>query len=204
VTCCKQHKEVCSGKKNPEEEKAKKAPLFLSALPVLRGYENNVNVDDDDDDESLDEGWKITESMKSALNHSEWLREELKDGGLRELISQIVVSKNTQALLQVQERYPSFRVFQDKLLVVADVLERQEDEDEPLNDWLERHWSEEESPPMLTLKPIPRSVPVFEPVHASSSSSSGASESEDESSSTTGSSSEDEDEDSEDSSGDDE
>ena len=199
VSCCKQHKENCTGNP-PEMQQTKSVPFFAPSRPPSHG--NHRYGSDNDDDDSSDEGWKITDSMKSALKNSDWLKNELNDqAGLKELISQIVVSKNKEALSQAQERYPNVRVFLDKLLVVAGVLKREEDENdnESLSEWLERNWANDPQPPMLTLKPIPRSiVPMFEPVHASSSSSSSSSdeeeeEEEEESSSSSESSSEEED-----------
>lgn len=185
VACCKEHKHVCVGKPLTQTKSTTTSPVF-SALP-LQGREYRHN-DYSSDDESLDEGWKITDSMKSALDRSEWLGKELKNnGGLQELISQIVITKDPQVLQRAQERYPNFRVFLDKLLVVAGILERQKEEDsdeeESLSDWLKRDWQNEKNiQPMLTLKQIPRKIPVFEPVDqlSSSSSSSGTDESESE------------------------
>ena len=71
--------------------------------------------------------------MKSNVKRSEWLRNELKDGGLRTLISGIVNTSGSQkhlALKQAKERYPLFQTFLDKLLVLAGVLQRQEEEEE--------------------------------------------------------------------------
>ena len=147
----------------------------------------------DDDEESLEEGWKLTEEMKLALDRSDWLHQELQKGGLRELISQVVSAKNPALISQLGQRYRHFRVFLDKLLVIANVLERQTEDDqeeETMQEFLERDWTQNEEPaPMLALKRIPRkTLPVFEPVHGSSSSSSEESDSDEEEESTSDSS----------------
>ena len=216
VACCRTHKETCS-KINKEEKETTKInketskyvsidslPQYFSLKPTFPSRSNRIKrnndlgQDDNDDDDSLDEQWKITESMKSNVKRSEWLRNELKDGGLRTLISGIVNTSGSQkhlALKQAKERYPLFQTFLDKLLVLAGVLQRQEEEEEegeiegkvPMEEYLERDWQEE--PPMLSLKPIlRRTTPIFEPVHHSSSESESTS-SEDETSSSASSSS---------------
>ncbi len=132
------------------------------------------------DDEDLDEGWKITDDMKKAVENSSWLRQQLQDGGLRDLMQKIVASGDG---LQ-QQRYPQFQVFVDKLLVLAGILEREDGENEPLEEWLEQDWSHD--PPPLSLRPLRRKLPVFQPVDISST--------EEESSEDTGQSGEEEDE----------
>ena len=104
--------------------------------------------DDDDDDSSLEEGWKITDEMKTALRNSPWLRNELKDGGLRHMVASLVNSekkfkkslrrKHTHSssnrrlpqhhhhdeLNSMRQNNQNFDVFIDKLLVLGNVLER--------------------------------------------------------------------------------
>ena len=128
--------------------------------------------------------------MKTAVERSEWLRRQLQDGGLRTLIRQVVDSGgNPDALRLVQERFSQFQAFIDKLLVVAGVLGREQDpkneeeEEEPLDEWLERDWSQDPAPHQLSLKPWRRKMPVFQPVDASSSSSEEEEDSADEDSS---------------------
>jgi hypothetical protein len=188
VACCKQHKEVCKGTTTPPTPTllpttTTKSRYDLSNLPPPQHNSGSRRYEeDDDDDNSIDEGWKITDDMKEAMDKSKWLHQELQsDGGLRAVLSQMAASsrdntsESSQAILQdFQERYPTLRVFLDKLLVSAGVLERHEEDDDDessMNDFLQRNWVDE--PPPLTLKPIFRkSTPVFEPVSASSSSSS--------------------------------
>ena len=90
---------------------------------------------EESDDDSLDEGWKITDSMKTTLDKSNWLHSELGDGGLRQIIHKIVHSSNTiqengrtrqeEELELAKASYPNFELFMDKLLVLSGVLERQ-------------------------------------------------------------------------------
>ena len=51
---------------------------------------------DDDDSDNDEPGWNITEDMKQMIQHSEWLRKELEDGGLRHLIEQIDAASDVE------------------------------------------------------------------------------------------------------------
>uniref|UniRef100_A0A7S1GK62 Uncharacterized protein n=1 Tax=Cyclophora tenuis TaxID=216820 RepID=A0A7S1GK62_CYCTE len=97
------------------------------------------------------------------MDKSDWLHKELGDGGLRQIISEILATSKIvtatgrtcqeEALIRFQSKYPNFRHFIDKLLVVTGILERQEQQeenDEELEDWLLR----KEDLGLLTLKPI--------------------------------------------------
>jgi hypothetical protein len=192
VACCKKHKETCSQEKKPQEGKVENPSKYANQLPFPltsnQPFSRQGDLEDDeDDDDSMDEEWKINEEMKSTLSRSEWLRNELKDGGLKDLIAQIVSAGNRKdlVLLQVKERYPSFKTFLDKLLLVAGVLERQnfgDEQEEPFEKLLERDW--DENRPTLALKSRDeRVLPVFEPIQHSSSSSEGSDESDSSSSS---------------------
>jgi hypothetical protein len=189
--CCKKHKETCSQEKKPQEGKVKNPSKYANQLPFQltsnQSFSRRGDLEDDDDDDSMDEEWKINEEMKSTLPRSEWLRNELKDGGLKDLIAQIVSAGNGKHLVlqQVKERYPSFKTFLDKLLLVAGVLERQDsgdEEEEPFEELLERDWDEDRPTLALKSKNI-RVLPVFEPIQHSSSSSESSEESDSSSSS---------------------
>lgn len=206
VACCKKHKETCSQEKKPQEGKIENPSKYANQLPFLLtsnqslSRRGDLEDDDDDDDDSMDEEWKMNEEMKTTLSRSQWLRNELKDGGLKDLIAQIVSAGNGKHLVlqQVKERYPIFKTFLDKLLLVAGVLERQDaggdEEEEPFEELLERDWDEDR--PTLALKSRNiRVLPVFEPIQHSSSSSESSDES-DSSSEESDSSSSSEDEDS--------
>jgi len=125
--------------------------------------------EDSSEDESLDEDWKITDEMKESLRHSSWLKEELeKSSGLESLIRSLVShGRHRDAgpiFEEAKQKHPALRVFLDKMLVVAGVLEREGDE--TLGDWLEQ----EEDTSNLRLKTVGRKpMPVFEPVDISSS-----------------------------------
>ena len=41
---------------------------------------------DDDDDSDCEEGFRITSDMMSRLDNSSWLKKELSDGGLRQIL----------------------------------------------------------------------------------------------------------------------
>mmetsp|Transcript_1941 Transcript_1941/g.3628 ORF Transcript_1941/g.3628 Transcript_1941/m.3628 type:complete len:304 (+) Transcript_1941:1161-2072(+) len=204
--------------------------------------------DDDEDDSSLEDGWEITNDMMVALRNSVWLRKELQDGGLRDMIASVAKSEKKyksyhkkqtkhrhgcrqqgpgrghgrgrgrgnrtsrfQQQQQQQPRHPhqalaekrnenqNFNVFTDKLLVLADVLERQEltpiasiessgvavggppvlspnrdhhhsRNEEELEEWLGRKWNPGMPKPALALKPRRKVIPKFEPIDVSSSS----------------------------------
>ena len=183
---------------------------------------------DDDDDSSLEDGWEITDDMKVALRNSTWLRSELQDGGLRDMIASVVRSKKKYRSYHRRQRrgknqrnqhgnrrnyqrnhHPSqprhpheelsakradnknFDVFVDKMLVLADVLERQDmpiflengesvsassgrhsnRNEEELEEWLRMKWDPEMAPPALALRPRRRTIPKFEPIDVSSSES---------------------------------
>jgi hypothetical protein len=179
VLCCKEHKKICAGKSTDEQtiSSTSKSPFLLNLAPLEPPHRKRRHgVIGDDDEDSLEDGWKLTDEMKRAVEQSEWLHKQLQDGGLRDLMLQIVESKDVEALRQVQQRFPHFQVFLDKLLVVAGVLEREndaadgEDELEPLQEWLARDWSQDSAPTQLSLKPLRRKMPVFQPVDVSSSS----------------------------------
>ena len=53
---------------------------------VRRTDSDNEGNDDSNDDEP---GWNITSEMKERIRQSTWLRKELQDGGLRQLIDEI-------------------------------------------------------------------------------------------------------------------
>ena len=108
------------------------------------------NNDDDDEYDSHDDepGWNITNEMKARLQQSSWLRKELQDGGLRQLIDNIdaasdnveenedqqrkknMNSKNATrisarelTLARTKHTHPKFASFTDQLLLLAGVLQ---------------------------------------------------------------------------------
>ena len=93
VACCRKHKLICPGKP-PEAVEA------ATGTDPIQSHDDNAHNDAaenytscESDDESLEEGWKITDEMKEALQKSSWLRKELQDGGgLRDMIAQVVRS----------------------------------------------------------------------------------------------------------------
>jgi len=135
--------------------------------PLENAAQQRRRLEQDDDADDLDEGWKITERMMNAMDKSEWLKKELQDGGLRQVIYEIDSASNIvgkdgytqqeKALEQAKTKYPNLSTFLDKLLVVTGVLERQEqEEEESLEEWLERHGGREESLGPLVLASIQR------------------------------------------------
>lgn len=183
VACCKEHKNICPGKP-PEDESSssnsisasKKSGIFSSLnLTQLQPFHKRDSSRKNEEEDSTNDGWKLTDEMKEATEKSAWLRSQLQsEGGLRDAIRQIVASQNLDALQEVKDKFPAFQMFLDKLLVVSGILEREQDIDEteiePLDEWLDRDWSQDPTPPQLSLKPLQRKMPEFQPVNLSSSS----------------------------------
>jgi len=175
VACCRQHKTVCPGKEGePTTSTTTTKPKMSDTVavgvaaintsknyPIINNADQGNHDDSDydsssDDNSSLEEGWKITGDMKKSLRNSTWLRNELQDGGLRDMITSVVRSgkkfkksqsnhhhrkyHRTKKELKTALRHPhdelaanrednrNFDVFLDKLLVLGDVLERRQDE----------------------------------------------------------------------------
>ena len=160
---------------------------LLQQDPILNSQRRKDEKEDDDD--SLDEGWKMTPEMMTVMDKSDWLRAELADGGLRQVIHSIVTSSDrverngrTQQEAQLallKQKYPNFSTFCDKLLTLTGVLERQqpinadgeEEELEPMEEWLQQSHTREELQQGLAIKPIPRkTIPKFEKVDQGTSS----------------------------------
>jgi hypothetical protein len=130
--------------------------------------------------QDLEPGWKMTDEMRNAMRESSWLRQELADPGLQHLISSVVhassilptsakhgrfrtnrresgfgslpTTPQEQLLAQLKLSNPQFRLFIDKLLVTAGVLEVQQPQFD-LKVWLQGN--DCDSPP-LQLKPLQR------------------------------------------------
>ena len=131
----------------------------LTADPLANARQRRDRLNDDDDSDNNDdsdeedrEGWRITREMMDRLDESSWLRTELADGGLRQMIYEIdaAVSADGETrtrrfpkkrkrgtllvenLVQLSERElalekakltnPKFATFLDKLLLEAGVL----------------------------------------------------------------------------------
>jgi hypothetical protein len=135
-----------------------------------------------------------------AMDRSDWLGAELKDGGLRQIVYGIVTAsdlvekhgrtRQEEEMERAKREYPPFGLFMDKLMVLSGVLERQPEDDErkedeqPLEEWLGETHDREELQQSLVLKTIPRRhVPPIaaEKKAVSSSSSSSSSSSEEDS-----------------------
>lgn len=104
--------------------------------------------------------WKITQDMKDALDNSTWLRLELEDPGLRALLTRIVhtpyetpasttttsrrrgtaqrapTSQRELVLGELRETHAPLGHFVDKTLVLAGVLQRSDDANMPIEQWL--------------------------------------------------------------------
>jgi zinc finger HIT domain-containing protein 3 len=163
IECCRKHKETPCEPLIIKSEAPKSNYLPSDLLlkdPNQNALHRRTQLENDDDD--VDEGWKITRDMMDSMNQSNWLKRELEDGGLRQMIHEIETASNMvnpsgttdqeDALQRFKSKYPHFRGFVDKLLVTCDVLERQ-DTSEDIAAWLNR--TENDLGP-IALKPIPR------------------------------------------------
>ncbi|EJK77753.1 hypothetical protein THAOC_00393 [Thalassiosira oceanica] len=148
--------------------------LRSSQQASRRRRRTSQDSDDSNDDEP---GWNITEEMKTRLRGSSWLKDELRDGGLRQLIEQIdgasdddgennrserqmqmrvqrnrgvSVSPRELELARTRHSHPKFASFIDKFLLTAGVLQPA---DGRKSEGIE---SLMEEPGQLVLAPIPR------------------------------------------------
>ena len=126
------------------------------------------NQSDHHEEDDLEEGWKMTNSMLEAMKRSTWLKNELKDAGLRQLVLKIMRAsdlarrnksrtKQEEELDQAKADFPRFKKFIDKLLVLTGILERHGDEASiDLDEWLEKEQAVDglSSDTQLILKPI--------------------------------------------------
>ena len=120
----------------------------LTADPLENAIRRRRMLDDSDsDDDSLEEnGLRISKDMMDKLDNSSWLRKELADGGLRQMIATIdnadgenkknegsnrkrarinqalELSPREVALERAKHTNHKFRKFMDKLLLTAGVL----------------------------------------------------------------------------------
>lgn len=194
VTCCKKHKESCSvllesstaiSKEQSRKMLGVKESKYLLADELTRDpLENAIRrrkiCEENEDD--LEEGWSITTQMMDMLDNSEWLRKELEDGGLRQLIAEIdcaddvedgltqnnsrtyrkspklgakpELSQREIVFMRIKQTNPKFSEFIDKLLLLAGVLQKEEDPNEPINKFLQIEGKD--SLGHVTLVPIPK------------------------------------------------
>eukprot|EP00531_Pseudo-nitzschia_arenysensis_P013397 CAMPEP_0116146070 /NCGR_PEP_ID=MMETSP0329-20121206/16963_1 /TAXON_ID=697910 /ORGANISM="Pseudo-nitzschia arenysensis, Strain B593" /LENGTH=186 /DNA_ID=CAMNT_0003641783 /DNA_START=148 /DNA_END=705 /DNA_ORIENTATION=+ len=178
----RKHKEICPGKpqdsatNTTDKTTASTTTTSTTAETTQSQHQQQQQAADSeseyssgDDDSSLEEGWEMTDDMKVALRNSTWLREELQDGGLRDMIASVVKSERRhkshfrkqkyqrgrrppppihphEDLTKKRRENTNFNAFTDKLLVLADVLERQDEDldnsrnEEELEEWLRRKW----------------------------------------------------------------
>jgi hypothetical protein len=104
------------------------------------------------------------------MKRSTWLKNELKDAGLRQLVLKIMRAsdlarrnqsrtKQEEELDQAKADFPRFKKFIDKLLVLTGILERHGDgAGIDLDEWLEKEQTVDgsSSDTQLILKPISR------------------------------------------------
>lgn len=128
---------------------------FLSQTVPGRQVRGNTDLGMEDDD------WKMTNEMVQAMHASEWLRDQLRDDSLRQVITGLVQAPNVtrrnssttlqeDCLDQLKQVSPDFQLFVDKLLVLVGTLQRP-DEGTSLEEWLREPSGNEP----LMLKPLP-------------------------------------------------
>mmetsp|Transcript_34709 Transcript_34709/g.72227 ORF Transcript_34709/g.72227 Transcript_34709/m.72227 type:complete len:309 (-) Transcript_34709:240-1166(-) len=159
IACCRTHKtQGCTtavAAAPPRRNKSK----YLDDEALQRHEEaqqqqqqTNPNKNDGDDDEE----YPLTDTMKQAVSSSTWLRHELQDVGLQQLIRHIVERTSTHvvhrksgtltyqqaALHTLPQDHAAFGQFLDKLRVVAGLLQRESASPNvplvPLEEWLQR------------------------------------------------------------------
>jgi HIT zinc finger len=141
IQCCRDHKaKGCSlltekpGSTEVKAETSKYLPQEELTSKVSPPQSRNTTTESVDDD--LEPGWRITNDMKEALQNSDWLKNELKDVGLRQIIKSITSAPNVAMrhktktkqeaeLDKAKSDFPEFNRFIDKLLVMTGILERQ-------------------------------------------------------------------------------
>ena len=122
--------------------------LLPTTQPKRKRARRNSEDSDIDNDEP---GWQITQQMKQQISQSKWIQNELKDGGLRQLIDSIdcasdnededdskphgsykgqqqkkdnnKISPRVLALARTKHRHPKFASFVDEMLLTAGVLQ---------------------------------------------------------------------------------
>lgn len=168
MKCCKEHKEKCpaliknnnvknsaeSQSNNDHDDEIKSQPSKylpsdeLTADPIENAMRRRKMIDDgDSDDDSIEEDeWRISKEMMDRLDSSAWLRKELTDGGLRQVIAAIdnanwddqkhekkkrkhfsidqtrELTPREAALERAKHSNPKFAKFVDKLLLTVGVL----------------------------------------------------------------------------------
>lgn len=187
VKCCKEHKLICTGHEpssiNPTSKESTqkdiKASQYLDANqltndPLENASKRRQMLDDDDDSDLEMEGWRITKEMMDRIDSSDWIRQELQDGGLRQIIAEIDVADDVQehtfktrklnaqpeptprelALMKARQSNSKFSNFIDRLLVTAGVLvEGDLSMEEQVLSFLNGN-SEEQELGMLALAPV--------------------------------------------------
>lgn len=175
VKCCKEHQEKCS--KTKDDIKCEKSNCdsqdysnlvstqqskYLSAERIAHDpLESKIRrrsvLDQEDGVDFEEDGCRITKEMMDKIDDSSWLRNELSDGGLRQIIAEIddadekcMVSRNERNKIQkrchfsdVHKQSPReialenaklansrFKKFIDKLLVTAGVVIQEEKSEE--------------------------------------------------------------------------
>ena len=119
----------------------------LNVDPIENARKRRQMLDESDsDDDSLDDhGWRITKEMMDRMDDSSWLRQELSDGGLRQMIAEIdnadweskkehtskkrrrinqpeLLSPRETALERAKYTNEKFSKFVNKLMLTAGVL----------------------------------------------------------------------------------
>jgi len=143
VSCCKSHRDLCSAQPSTENSilqpssitSQKKKSKYLPQETLknyLESYSKHPTTatatTTKEEDEDF-EKWPITEEMKRSLIDSPWLRKELVDGGLRQIITNIDSSPYEQRKQLLHKGIcdnSNFRNFIDQLLVTAGVLKKSE------------------------------------------------------------------------------
>ncbi|KAL7532520.1 hypothetical protein ACHAXR_004676 [Thalassiosira sp. AJA248-18] len=221
VQCSKDHKAKCPASSNNnatetadavaatttnsivdianEQSKYLSQKELKSIQPPRKRVRRSASDDESDDSHDDEPGWNITPEMKKRIHQSAWLRKELQDGGLRQLIDQIDaasdddggddhnsnnrkdyqrskttarVSARELALARTKHSHPKFASFVDQMLLTAGVLQPAAGGDGSISSMLEGHGP-------LVLAPVPRRGGAMTANQSDSESDNSSSDSED-------------------------
>ena len=205
IDCCRKHKEEFCPLGNTSESKEWKQSddvvenlmqtfppsRYLSKLELAQIQDKNkfdLNElqkklrGDALADDDLGPGWKMTGDMVEMMRKSSWLRDEVADFGLQQLIVKIasssgnivnanrrgysssspqfstnVITYREQLLSDIKSQYPQFQIFVDKLLYLTGIYERSDRTENDSNGTIDESLSKVKHA-TFSLKPLPQRV----------------------------------------------
>lgn len=131
MKCCRIHKANCNVEK-PVDVTSNRKKYDTVISPFRKSPRSSIVLNEEDMEG--EEGWILTPSMENSMKNSDWLKEELKDGGLRRMIQDILNSEGgflgrSEALKEAKQKNQCFSYFVDKMLLLTGILTEQESGD---------------------------------------------------------------------------